>query len=89
MGLEIDSDSDDPGTLASAPLLDLMQDVDHDTGLVEILRSLARAAEGAADVHEQADHQSVNEDRDPDLADTVARLKRFAAHIEAARKEIW
>ncbi len=77
MGLQVDADVDDYGTLASEPLINLISDIDDDTGpdtgLLEILASLARAAEGAADVHD---------------GEVTLRLQRFAAHIAAARKEI-
>lgn len=89
MGLEVDENSYDApdGTLASGPLLALMSEISPDTGLIEVMRSLARAAEGAADVHAGCD--AMADSRDFEMADTVARLKRFSAHIEAAIKEIW
>jgi hypothetical protein len=85
MGLEVDADSDDVmGTLASTPLLALIGQIDLDKGLLEILASLASAAVGAADVHEGASVQ----EGETGYEDVCARLKRFAVHIEAARKEI-
>ena len=89
MGLEVDSDSDADGTLASQPILDMIADnLDASTGLLEVLASLARAAEGAADIHEGMSTDETTPDRDINYADVCARLKRFAALIDAARKEI-
>ena len=80
MGLEVDWDSADEahGTLASGAVLELISGIDPDLGLLEVLASLEHAADGAAEMHCD----------DPADAGSVAALKRFAAHINAARKEI-
>ncbi len=85
MGLEVDADQEpgEIGTLASCPLLDLISDLGSEHGLVEILASLSSAAIGAADVHEGASQQE-----GVDYETVCAKLRRFAAHIDAARKEI-
>ncbi len=85
MGLEVDADQEpgEIGTFASRPLLDLISDLGEEHGLVEILASLSSAATSAADVHEGASQQ---EGLDYEIE--CAKLRRFAAHIDAARKEI-
>ena len=87
-GLEVDADSDADGTLASEETLALINSIDPDLGLLEILASLSSAAIGAADIHEDMVNDPTSGQIDPDMADTVARLKRFAACIDAARREI-
>lgn len=84
MGLEVDWDSADEanGTLASGAVLELISGIDPDTGLLEVLASLASAAESAADVH------TAHDKAETDMPETVACLRRFAAHINAARKEV-
>lgn len=97
MGLEVDSDADADGTLASAATLALIRSVELENGepfiklslgLLEVLSSLSGAAIGAADIQTSMVNDPTSGQSDPDLDDNVARLTRFAAHIKAARLEI-
>jgi hypothetical protein len=85
-GVDVMADSvDDNDSRAWSELADLIREAGGGTdevtpvGLREVVMMLRDAADGAREVHEGA----------PDVGpNTIARMRRFAAHMSAALKEI-
>ena len=83
-GVEVASQDDDATSIRYAKLGHLLcecgsVDGGDEDGLREVVAMLRDAADGAREVHEGA----------PDVGpNTIARMRRFAAHMSAALKEI-